>query len=117
MIAYPVHVEDAMLIVPLNLPSLPVPAVPPQTASSSPSTTGNTRRDGLNGRFNMSLLPRSLGAFSTAAPAAPCRPASGPCYRTPVSSGEGVAPSARSRVLGGLLTCHSAVRAKVSGQV
>src|SRR5437762_2334748 len=71
MIAYPVQVEDAMLIVPVNLPSFEVPAVPPQTASSSPSTTGNTRRDGPYERFNMRPLPRSFGAFSTAAPSAP----------------------------------------------
>src|SRR5438270_5147782 len=71
MIAYPVQVEDAMLIVPVNLPSFEVPAVPPQTASSSPSTTGNTRRDGPYERFNMRPLPRSFGAFRTAAPSAP----------------------------------------------
>src|SRR5437870_11828627 len=71
MIAYTVQVEDAMLIVPVNLPSFEVPAVPPQTASSSPSTTGNTRRDGPYERFNMRPLPRSFGAFGTAAPSAP----------------------------------------------
>ena len=34
MIAYPVQVDDAMLIVPLNLPSVPVPTVPPEVARS-----------------------------------------------------------------------------------
>src|SRR5438309_5183518 len=56
MIAKPVHVEEAMLMVPLNLPSLPVPTLPPQTASSSPSSTGNTRRDGPNDRLDNSHL-------------------------------------------------------------
>src|SRR5438067_9919557 len=88
MIAYPVQVEDAMLIVPVNLPSFGVAVVPPQTASSSPSTTGNTRRDGPYERFNMRALPpEALAHQRTTVPAAPCRSASGQCYRTAVQSG------------------------------
>src|SRR5439155_19621551 len=50
-----------MLIVPLNLPSVPVPVVPPHTASSSPSSAGKTRRDGPCERLNISDLPLKLG--------------------------------------------------------
>src|SRR2546430_14202855 len=49
-----------MLIVPLNLPSLPAPPLPPQTASSRPSSTGNTRRDGPNDRLDNSHLSPKL---------------------------------------------------------
>src|SRR6267378_4454071 len=54
-----------MLIVPLNLPSVPVPVVPPQTASSSPSSTGNTRRDGPYERLNIRTSPLKLGRITT----------------------------------------------------
>src|SRR6266516_2433080 len=117
MIAYPVHVEDAMLIVPVNLPSLPVPAVPPQTASSSPSTTGNTRRDRPNGRFNMSLLPPKLGRIQHGGSGGAL-----PAGERPMLPNTGLKRRGRcaKRTLTwsvGLLTCRSAVRAKVSGRM
>src|SRR5438874_4305827 len=64
MIAYTVQLDEAMVIVTVHLPSFGVAVVPPQTASSSPSTTGNTRRDGPYERFNMRALPPKLWRIS-----------------------------------------------------
>src|SRR2546423_14786341 len=63
-----------MLIVPLNLPSVPVGVVPPpQTASSSPNSTGNTSRDGPYLRLNISDPPASDPSYRTTPPRTPRR--------------------------------------------
>src|SRR5436190_12229947 len=52
-----------MLIVPLNLPSVPVPGVPPHTAISKPTRTGNTRLDRPRDGFNIRTSPQCLSAI------------------------------------------------------